>query len=937
MKNNILGKLLCGAMVLFAAMSFTACVDDNEDVGMPYLELDSEVLPFTLEGGDATFMVNTNRPWFITKSENSDWLTVEPMAGDGAAQVKIQMTAATTGREATLNFNIANTYGVYLTKSMKIQQGEIAAAEVLWHENFGDTGQTSSPWPLVSEYADSKWEKGGLYGANVTYTAVSGTMSLRNSGKLSAGYADASGAAKLFFGSGSPVFVAGNIQTDGAVNYTLNFGGGYSKSNNGVYDNTFYTDKFHVYISGDNQKWSEVTYTTAQADEFWVYATAQFTLKEAADVLYVKFAATEASVYAIDDVQLVSGGVGRQEIDLAAGSEGEGGNEGGDEGGNEPAPDTSNAIWYESFGVPVKDGNYWPYAAENATNIMSGTGVVQGTTAYKSETVTTRLVSSQSSPNPPCSGEGHVWFPANKAIAENYFMVEKLALNNQKNLDITFYLYGNGTAYTTGDLVLELSADGATWTKVNFTTTAVSGADWVKAATSVTLKEAAAHLYIRFSSATTAGFRFDDPMLTIGNGGTEIDLAAGGTTPEPEPDTPTDGTATTITEMIGMMDASQTVTLDKDYVLEGVVLSDVEGGNYTGNNLVLQTEGSTTAKNGVVLFGSQVDPKTLALSRGDKVKVTLLQGKAQLKIYNDLYEITGAQSDTWCKVEKIGTGTIAPTVITVSQMKDFQSMLVTIKNVTATEDATWDVGTTTMLVGSEKLTVYVKSGATAFAGKSYKVSTADITGIVTMYKGAVQLAPRDMADVAGFATTTSPDEGGDEPDPDPTPDPNPNPGETVYFWQDDFSQFNDKTADGTVDLGNSLKGSVAGFTDAYQSVAKVYEAAGKVKCGSSSAMGTLTTPAMKNVSGSAEATLTVDLATWVNEKGAADATTIVITINNAGTINGAASVTTEQLTAEMKTFTYNLSGVTSATTITIAATAKSKKRYYLDNLIIKQK
>ena len=200
MKNNILGKLLCGAMVLFAAMSFTACVDDNEDVGMPYLELDSEVLPFTLEGGDATFMVNTNRPWFITKSENSDWLTVEPMAGDGAAQVKIQMTAATTGREATLNFNIANTYGVYLTKSMKIQQGEIAAAEVLWHENFGDTGQTSSPWPLVSEYADSKWEKGGLYGANVTYTAVSGTMSLRNSGKLSAGYADASGAAKLFFG-----------------------------------------------------------------------------------------------------------------------------------------------------------------------------------------------------------------------------------------------------------------------------------------------------------------------------------------------------------------------------------------------------------------------------------------------------------------------------------------------------------------------------------------------------------------------------------------------------------------------------------------------------------------------------------------------------------------------------------------------------------------
>lgn len=564
MKNNILGKLLCGTLMLFAAVSFTACVDDNEDVGMPYLELDSETLPFTLEGGDAAFMVKTNRPWFITKDEASDWLTVEPMQGEGATQVKIQMPAATTGREATLTFNIANSYGVYLTKTMKIQQGEIKPAAVLWHENFGDTGQTASPWPLVAEYDASKWEKGGLYGAEVTYTAVSGTMSLRNSGKLSAGYADASGAAKLFFGSGSPAFVAGNIQTDGAVNYTLNFGGAYSKSNNNVYDNTFYTDKFHVYISADNKKWSEVIYTTAQADEFWVYATALFTLTEPADVLYVKLVADIASVFAVDDMQLISGGVGGQEIDLAAGAEGEGGNEG----------------------------------------------------------------------------------------------------------------------------------------------------------------------------------------------------------EEPTPDTPTDTTATDINALIGMM-GSSTVTLDKDYTIEGVVLSDVTGGNYTGNNLVLQTEGSTTAKNGVVLFGSQVDPVTLGLNRGDKVKVTLLKDKAQLKIYNDLYEITGDKDATWCSVEKIGTGTVAPTVITVSQMKDFQSMLVTIKDVTILDAGTWctadAAGNHTFTAGGSNLTVYVKKAAAAFADKEFKATTGDMTGIVTMYNGAVQLAPRDLADVATFM------EGGTTPDTPDTP------------------------------------------------------------------------------------------------------------------------------------------------------------------------
>ena len=981
MKNNILGKLLCGTLMLFAAVSFTACVDDNEDVGMPYLELDSETLPFTLEGGDATFMVKTNRPWFITKDATGDWLTVEPMQGEGATQVKIQMPAATTGREATLTFNIANSYGVYLTKTMKIQQGEIKPAEVLWHENFGDTGQTASPWPLVAEYDASKWEKGGLYGAEVTYTAVSGTMSLRNSGKLSAGYADASGAAKLFFGSGSPAFVAGNIQTDGAVNYTLNFGGAYSKSNNNVYDNTFYTDKFHVYISGDNQKWSEVTYTTEQADEYWVYATAQFTLKEPADVLYVKFAADEASVFAVDDVQLASGGVGGQEIDLAAGTEGEGGNEGGNEG------------------------------------------------------------------------------------------------------------------------------------------------------------------------------------------------------EEPTPDTPTDATATDINALIGMM-GSSTVTLDKDYTIEGVVLSDVTGGNYTTHNLVLQTEGSTTAKNGLILYGSQVDPVTLGLNRGDKVKVTLLKDKAQLKIYNDLYEITGDKDATWCSVEKIGTGTVAPTVITVSQMKDFQSMLVTIKDVTVATAGTWctadAAGNHTFTAGGSNLTVYVKKAAAAFADKEFKATTGDMTGIVTMYNGAVQLAPRDLADVATFmesgttpdtpdtpdtptdtalsvkelvqmmiagtaytdktvegyvaafaptgadnmsqgtliltdndgaeysgltiynyalsslslkvgdkvkialtsgttdnynglrqiknipadavtvlssgATiqyktltgaqlvadyekylsvpvqvlqakptaesvgknfnttltfndgtdftvygrskwtagseltvadktgtirgilstynnpqlvpastadvepfigTTTPDEGGDEPDPtpdpepepDPTPDPDPepepdptpDPSGDVYFWKDDFSQFNSETGDSNADLGANLKGSLDGFTDSYQSVVKIYAAAaGKVKGGSGSAKGTLTTPAMKNVSGTAEATLSVDLAAWVGSAGA-DATKMVIKVNNGGTIDGAASVTTEQLTTEMKTYTFNLAGVTSATTITIEASAASKKRFYLDNLIIKQK
>ena len=142
-----------------------------------------------------------------------------------------------------------------------------------------------------------------------------------------------------------------------------------------------------------------------------------------------------------------------------------------------------------------------------------------------------------------------------------------------------------------------------------------------------------------------------------------------------------------------------------------------------------------------------------------------------------------------------------------------------------------------------------------------------------------------------------------------------------------------------------MTGSISGFADAYTAGAKVYEGpAGKIKFGSSSVKGTLTTPAMKNISsGAVNATLSVDLMAWSNQDPTASTygkidsgVTVIITVNNGGTIGGAASVTTATLTGDMQTFTYTLSGVTSATTITIEAASASKKRFYLDNLVIKQ-
>ena len=88
-------------------------------------------------------------------------------------------------------------------------------------------------------------------------------------------------------------------------------------------------------------------------------------------------------------------------------------------------------------------------------------------------------------------------------------------------------------------------------------------------------------------------------------------------------------------------------------------------------------------------------------------------------------------------------------------------MLVTVKNVTSPATAgNWAVDTTTFKVGSSDLTVYVTQDAAGFAGKQYAASkTGDLTGYVSLYKGAVQLCPRNMTDAAAFA------EGGTDPEP----------------------------------------------------------------------------------------------------------------------------------------------------------------------------
>lgn len=282
------------------------------------------------------------------------------------------------------------------------------------------------------------------------------------------------------------------------------------------------------------------------------------------------------------------------------------------------------------------------------------------------------------------------------------------------------------------------------------------------------LKNKAAYLYVKYAVDEASVFAIDDVTLAEGEGGTEVDLGEGGEEPEPTP-----GEAITVNELYRL---AETVTgkdklvidAENNRTLEAVVVTDVDGGNVSANNLMVMTEGATQAKNGILLFssGQYTNPKDPAFpfKSGDKVRFTLVKGLAKVANFSNCYEVTCESSDaaTWLTAEVIGKAQLTPVPLTsIDNLIDYQGMLVTVKNVTSPATAgNWAVGTTTFKVGSSDLTVYVTQDAAGFAGKQYAASkTGDLTGYVSLYKGAVQLCPRNMTDAAAFA------EGGTDPEP----------------------------------------------------------------------------------------------------------------------------------------------------------------------------
>lgn len=816
MKQLNIWKTSFYTMLAIAAGAFTACVDDDVDKQAPTLELSEEAVAFTgTATEDATVTVRSNRQWTVAYEDEEtqkEWMYFKVSGNEvsegiynGDGTVKITVGESAQPHMGRLIFTLSNSYGELYRKYLTVTQGNyvpptVGAVGKLVEYILGNSdlsGAVGSDKAMPLQYSESTIE------AVILANDAAGN----NNRKLYVG--DNNGlerSAIVLYGADFAMANDPVTKYPAGRKVTLNLENAKYYAFNNVRQLTdvvvtvgdeevelvvpsLSVEKFNT---GDYQaqyvKLNNMTPAQSFVGKPWTATESQsVTLNDASGktlTVYMnkaQFATGFADMYVADKTGTIYGVaetyrenaqlIPTKKADIAALSTDQG-------GGTDPDPTPGDAIYYNNFDKEAatktfgNDNKYWPYL-EQFEGWKNQTGSGAANVNYDGnaeESISVREANNYQNYEGASKVNNLVFRSAGKQ-----FLINGIALGGKTKLQLSFgasssvYVSDNNynTAWDSSKFLVELSADGKTYKQIAYSHAAN---DWDLAKADFTLAKAYETLYIRFTCNVegSSAVRIDDMTLAEGEGGTEIDLGEGGEEPEPTP-----GEAITVNELYRL---AETVTgkdklvidAENNRTLEAVVVTDVDGGNVSANNLMVMTEGATQAKNGILLFssGQYTNPKDPAFpfKSGDKVRFTLVKGLAKVANFSNCYEVTCESSDaaTWLTAEVIGKAQLTPVPLTsIDNLIDYQGMLVTVKNVTSPATAgNWAVGTTTFKVGSSDLTVYVTQDAAGFAGKQYAASkTGDLTGYVSLYKGAVQLCPRNMTDAAAFA------EGGTDPEP----------------------------------------------------------------------------------------------------------------------------------------------------------------------------
>lgn len=364
-----LKNLFWGALASLAV--FAACEEPEQNLGTPDIAVSATEMTFEAAGGEQTLTVTATRDWMV--ETDADWVVVSPESGAASAEAQTVTVSVleNTGldREVDLKFTIGMK-SKYLTVS-QAGPGGSAEALVVYSNNFDKTKaeKGSNGWATYLDSFDGWRNEEGTGIESVTY-GFDRMTARTNSGNGSAGsYSDytalgASGMNYLWFGSGAPYFAVKNITLPaGKTDFTLSFG-----TERYLYeakDNTFNWDEFKVYVSLDGNKWVRPSFQFAGGalpDGRWDLASATFTVPSGTSSLYVYFASSLPSGYAIDDIRLVQADAAGTALDFANGEEfqvGDNTTGGGNTGGDGTVPESKGKKTVAEFIAAADKANYY--------------------------------------------------------------------------------------------------------------------------------------------------------------------------------------------------------------------------------------------------------------------------------------------------------------------------------------------------------------------------------------------------------------------------------------------------------------------------------------------------------------------------------------------------------------------------------------------------
>ena len=322
--------------VAISAFALSSCTNDG-DVADNYTKKEATSISIAYSTGGATWdaqnpeifelnkigcgttgtipylVVNSNNYWTIeVPEEYADWLSVSPLGGPEptttTTNVYITLSENTSdaSRDAKIYFRTLNSGERF---EVPIRQYGNTSSLVFVNETFGDnvTEDTVVKFYTFTYAADGSRSYSGVAtaGDRFAYGYSGSNNTFISKDEPSHGYADvvdgveASGGANVYFDGASYLNVR-NFNDQGKTSFRLSFG---AKNSDGI----FRKQDFKLYISCDNDYWTEMNYThDVNPINDWSFNYINFSIApNVSDVLYFKFENLSSDCYRMDDFKVI--------------------------------------------------------------------------------------------------------------------------------------------------------------------------------------------------------------------------------------------------------------------------------------------------------------------------------------------------------------------------------------------------------------------------------------------------------------------------------------------------------------------------------------------------------------------------------------------------------------------------------------------------------